>query len=48
MFFKGLANFQLDAALQAGVINDAYLDGCYQLGLVYPDLCSTIYYVCQA
>jgi len=48
VFFKGLANFQLDAALQAGVINDAYLDGCYQLGLVYPDLCSTIYYVCEA
>ena len=48
VFFKGLANFQLDAALQAGVINDAYLDGCYELGLVYPDLCSTIYYVCQA
>lgn len=47
VFFKGLANFQLDAALKAGIITPEYMDGCYQLGLVYPDLCSSIYYVCQ-
>jgi len=46
LFFKGLANFQLDAALKAGVISDAYLDACYELGHTYPDLCSSIYYVC--
>lgn len=47
VFFKGLANFQLDAALQAGIISQAYLDGCYDLGLTYPDLCSSIYCVCE-
>lgn len=45
--FKGLANFQIDAAYQAGIISKAYLDGCYELGRVYPDLCSTIYIVCE-
>lgn len=43
--FKGLANFQLDAALKAGIITDEYLEGCFQLGSVYPDLCSSIYCV---
>ena len=43
--FKALANFQMDAALGAGTISMAYLDGCYQLGLRYPELCSSIYVV---
>lgn len=43
--FKGLANFQLDAALKAGIITDEYLEGCFQLGSIYPDLCSSIYCV---
>lgn len=47
VFFKGLANFQLDAALTAGVISAQYLDGCFELGSVYPDLCSSIYCVCE-
>lgn len=48
IFFKGLANFQLDAARDAGIISDAYLEGCYELGHTYPDLCSSIYFVCEA
>lgn len=48
VFFKGLANFQLDAALEAGIISAGYLDGCYELGWIYPDLCSSIYCVCEA
>jgi len=47
VFFKGLANFQLDAALKAGIISDAYMQGCYELGQTYPDLCSSIYCVCK-
>ena len=43
--FKGLANFQMDKALAAGIIDDAYLEGAYQLGLVYPDLCSSVFCV---
>ena len=46
--FKGLANFQLDAALAAGIISEKYLEACYQLGSIYPDLCSSIYCVGQA
>lgn len=45
--FKALANFQIDSALQAKIISPEYLDGCYELGLVYPDLCSSIYCVCE-
>ncbi|HWA74820.1 MAG TPA: class I SAM-dependent methyltransferase [Polyangiaceae bacterium] len=46
VFFKGLANFQLDAALRTSVISPEYLEGCYQLGLTFPDLCSSVYCVC--
>ncbi len=45
--FKGLANFQIDAALKAGIISKEYLDGCFELGRVYPDLCSSIYVVAE-
>ena len=47
IFFKGLANFQIDAALQAGIISREYLDGCFELGRVYPDLCSSVYAICE-
>jgi len=45
--FKGLANFQLDAALAAGIISDAYLEGCLELGKHFPELCSSVYVVCE-
>lgn len=47
VFFKGLANFQLDKAIEANIISPEYLEGCYQLGQIYPDLCSSIYVVCK-
>ncbi|MGN4152716.1 class I SAM-dependent methyltransferase [Burkholderia gladioli] len=47
VMFKGLANFQIDAALASGLISREYLDGCHQLGQVYPDLCASIYFVCE-
>jgi GNAT superfamily N-acetyltransferase/SAM-dependent methyltransferase len=47
IFFKGLANFQFDAAIKAGIISPEYLEGCYQLGQVYPDLCASIFLVCE-
>jgi SAM-dependent methyltransferase len=46
LVFKGLANYQLDAALKAGIIDEAYVEGCYELGMQYPDLCASIYLVC--
>lgn len=47
IFFKALANFQWDRLLQTDIISREYLDGCYQLGQVYPDLCSSIFLMCE-
>ncbi|MEQ8304020.1 MAG: class I SAM-dependent methyltransferase [Cyclobacteriaceae bacterium] len=47
IFFKALANFQWDKILGSDVISDAYLEGCYQLGQQYPDLCSSIFLMCE-
>jgi SAM-dependent methyltransferase len=46
IFFKALANFQWDRLLKTDIISPEYLEGCYQLGQVYPDLCSSIFLVC--
>lgn len=46
ILFKGLANFQMDRAINAGIIDMPYLEGCYRLGLVHPTLCSSIFAVC--
>jgi 2-polyprenyl-3-methyl-5-hydroxy-6-metoxy-1,4-benzoquinol methylase len=46
--FKPLANFQFDRALRDGIIGDEYLEGCYELGKAYPDLCASLYVVCTA
>lgn len=47
IFFKALANFQWDLLLKTDIINQDYLDGCYRLGQQYPDLCSSIMFVCK-
>jgi 2-polyprenyl-3-methyl-5-hydroxy-6-metoxy-1,4-benzoquinol methylase len=47
IFFKALANFQWDRLLGTDIISAEYLEGCYQLGQVYPDLCSSIFLMCE-
>ncbi len=47
IFFKALANFQWDKLLQTDIITKEYLEGCYQLGQQYPDLCSSIFLMCE-
>jgi len=47
VFFKALANYQFDKLLGGDVISQGYLDGCYELGKQYPDLCASIYVVCE-
>ena len=47
IFFKALANFQWDRLLQTDIISQKYLDGCYELGQLYPDLCSSIFLMCE-
>lgn len=47
IFFKALANFQWDKLLNTDIISNEYLDGCYELGQQYPDLCSSIFLMCE-
>ena len=47
IFFKALANFQWDKILNSDVISQEYLDGCYALGQIYPDLCASIFLLCE-
>ncbi|WP_250658627.1 class I SAM-dependent methyltransferase [Alkalimarinus coralli] len=47
IFFKALANFQWDKLLATDIISKEYLEGCYQLGQQYPDLCSSIFLMCE-
>ena len=47
IFFKALANFQWDRLLGTDIISPEYLEGCFQLGQVYPDLCSSIFLLCE-
>ena len=47
VFFKGLANFQFDRLLGTDIISPAFLEGCYRLGMRYPELCASVYLVCE-
>jgi 2-polyprenyl-3-methyl-5-hydroxy-6-metoxy-1,4-benzoquinol methylase len=47
IFFKALANFQWDRLLQTDIISTEYLEGCYRLGQQNPDLCSSIFLMCE-
>jgi len=47
IFFKALANFQWDRLLNTDIISKEYLEGCYQLGQLYPGLCSSIFLMCE-
>lgn len=47
IFFKALANFQWDRLMQTDIISKEYLEGCYELGHHYPDLCSSIFLLCE-
>ena len=47
IFFKALANFQWDRLLATDIISKEYLDACYEVGQLYPDLCSSIFLLCE-
>lgn len=47
IFFKALANFQWDQLLKTDIVSKEYMEGCYQLGQLYPDLCSSIFLMCE-
>ncbi len=47
IFFKALANFQWDRLLRTDIVSKEYLEGCYKLGQQYPDLCSSVFLLCE-
>ena len=47
IFFKALANYQWDQVLKAEIVSDDYLVGCYKLGQLYPELCASIFLLCD-
>ena len=47
IFFKALANFQWDRLMNTDIISPEYLEGCFKLGQVYPDLCASIFLLCE-
>jgi 2-polyprenyl-3-methyl-5-hydroxy-6-metoxy-1,4-benzoquinol methylase len=47
VFFKPLANYQFDRLMGGDIITEQFLEGCYRLGMHYPDLCASIYLVCE-
>ncbi|MCC7456896.1 MAG: class I SAM-dependent methyltransferase [Nitrospira sp.] len=47
IFFKALANFQWDQLLQTDIVSKEYIEGCFQLGQLYPDLCASIFLLCE-
>ena len=47
IFFKALANFQWDRLLATDIVSPEYLEGCFQLGQAYPDMCSSVFLVCE-
>lgn len=46
VFFKPFANFQFDKLIASGAIGEDYLEGCFKLGGLHPDLCASIYAIC--
>ena len=47
IFFKPLANFQFNALMDGPLIGEAFMEGCYQLGLEQPTFCASIYVVAE-
>ena len=47
IFFKAFANFQWDRLLGTDIVSKEYIEGCYQLGQIYPDLCASIFLLCE-
>ena len=46
VFFKAFANYQWDMLLKTDIVSKEFMDGCYQIGHLYPDLCASIMLVC--
>ena len=47
IFFKALANFQWDRLISTDIISEDYIEACFDIGTLYPDLCASICLVCE-
>ena len=47
IMLKILADFQLDRLMREKILEEAHIDGLYALGLEYPDLCGSLFAVCD-
>ena len=47
IFFKALANFQWDRLIRTDIISEDYIEACFDIGTLYPDLCASICLVCE-
>ena len=48
VFFKSLANFQLDKALELGIIDLDYVNASNSLAKIYPDFAASLIAVCRS
>lgn len=45
IFFKPFADFQMDKLIDSGILGEPQLQGLYNLGYEYPDMCADVYAV---
>ena len=43
IFFKYLADFQMDKMIDSGILGSQQLEGLFSLGNEYPDMCADVY-----
>jgi 2-polyprenyl-3-methyl-5-hydroxy-6-metoxy-1,4-benzoquinol methylase len=48
ILFKPLANFQFDGLMGGRYISEAFMEGCFLLGVEWPEMCASIYAVGEA
>lgn len=48
IFFKFLADFQMDRMIDSGILGEEQCEGLYKLGFEYPDMCADIHAVARS
>lgn len=48
IFFKFLADFQMDKLIDSGILGEEQCEGLYKLGHEYPDMCADIYAIARS
>lgn len=48
IFFKPFADFQMDRLIDTGILGEQQLQGLYNLGNQYPDMCADVYAIVKA